>query len=430
RPNISDTGLNPSDLLERFMRFINKCSHKYETKDDYYAPYATLTQASDTGKSKLLQKTAEIVFIIYCCLRDSNTSGYPFRSHIANSLISKFEDERDASFTFLAYLCACIQKNIESRMTKIKHELIRKSNNDDEFIKEVEKYVTQRTRQTSVECLFAFDESRTLINNKAGKETLFYHFCHDLKFLPKGTGIFAIFTDTISNFAPAAHLDPSKRVAGTGSRLYEPFYLLDTIDIYTDSKELPTLEESKNPQHMLVWKALVGHWKINAQKINITEALAILGTRLCIDIVPQSEYASLLMTSHMRLCLDVSENRKSNITSMPTEPVLAEAVARIMNDSEVSLTELTNRLASARMTLAKETKVNLSETMAIVIQNCLQEQVLFIGTEFGEAYIKFTHFIRINYTPNRKDLRDALIRGVAFSCKRNQRGYYYTYIHI
>jgi hypothetical protein len=48
---------DPSNLLSRFLNFINECLHQYETTDDYYASYATLTQASGTEKSKLLQKT-------------------------------------------------------------------------------------------------------------------------------------------------------------------------------------------------------------------------------------------------------------------------------------------------------------------------------------------------------------------------------------
>ncbi|CAJ0648726.1 6379_t:CDS:2, partial [Entrophospora sp. SA101] len=45
------------------------------------------------------------------------------------------------------------------------------------------------------------------------------------------------------------------------------------------------------------------------------------------------------------------------------------------------------------------------------IENHLEEQVKFTGTKFGEAYIKFTHIINITYTPERKSLSDALIRG-------------------
>src|SRR6266536_3229339 len=40
------------------------------------------------------------------------------------------------------------------------------------------------------------------------------------------------------------YLDPSKRVKEKKFRLFEPFYLLDTVDINTYFKQVPTLEES------------------------------------------------------------------------------------------------------------------------------------------------------------------------------------------
>ncbi|CAG8852198.1 13669_t:CDS:1, partial [Gigaspora margarita] len=209
------------------------------------------------------------------------------------------------------------------------------------------------------------------------------------------------------------------------------------------------------------------HWKKQSQnKISITETLAIFGPRLCIDIVPQSKYASHLVAGYMHLCLNISDDREYVITSMPTEPVLAEASARIMNDPNVRLTELINQLSSAHkkgvveagyrgeltarllllkawdnciqkkypgsrdvgndysrfMTINEFLKSLLADEVYKKIEDRLNKRVNFTGTKFGEAYIKFTHFINVTYTPKRKNLGNALIRGVAFSCKRNQRG--------
>ncbi|CAG8802771.1 17563_t:CDS:2, partial [Racocetra fulgida] len=175
--------------------------------------------------------------------------------------------------------------------------------------------------------------------------------------------------------------------------------------------------------------------KKHKNRISIVEALAILGPRLCIDIVPQSEYAPSLVSNFMRYCINISDDRKNITTSMSTEPVLAEASAQIMNDPDIKLIEIINELISslqdggveggyrgelvARLLLLKawddvykkldapSTRIHYSRFMTLSdflksllaenaydkISSRLQERVTFTGTEFGQAYIKFTHFI-------------------------------------
>ncbi|CAG8855418.1 18557_t:CDS:1, partial [Gigaspora margarita] len=160
-------------------------------------------------------------------------------------------------------------KDIERRMEDIKPDLM-KYQSDKTMAEGINKYLDGQkiiTRGGSVKCLFAFDEARTLVNQKAEGETLFYYVRRALKLLPKNVGIFAIFTDThsyISNFSPVYYLDPSKRVAEEGSQLFKPFYLLDTVDINVDRefRYVPTLEESEDPQHFFqygrpLWGALL-----------------------------------------------------------------------------------------------------------------------------------------------------------------------------
>jgi len=205
------------------------------------------------------------------------------------------------------------------------------------------------TWESSVNCLFAFDEACSLVDKNIERKTLFYYVRHALKLLPKKLGIFAIFTDThsnISNFSPVSYLDPSIRVAAKGSKLFEPFYLLDTVDMNTMNtafKKALTLQESEDPQHFFqygrpLWGALLSpssdaegfnpeciielamdklisgksfiHWKTEAQtKISI-EALAILGPCLCIDIVPQSRFTSHLIANYLYICLNISEDHE------------------------------------------------------------------------------------------------------------------------
>ncbi|CAG8805753.1 15781_t:CDS:2, partial [Gigaspora margarita] len=532
---------DPSNLSERFIQFIDKCLYEYETTiDTYYAPYTTLIQASGVGKSKLLINVAEKIMTVYCCLRDFKSSGYPSRSYIAKILVNKFENEREAEVTYLAYICASFQKvqefdgdfkkwidglinknsqknfwkDVEDEMKNIKHHLM-KCSGDSETSKWVEKYLDsvenkKIKRKGSVKYLFAFDEARILVSENVEKQSLFYCMRRALILLPKRAGIFAIFTDThsnLSNFSPVSYRDPSLTVAEGGSQLFEPFYLLDTVDMNVNFKKVMTLKESEDPQHFFqygrpLWGALLSPpnetkgmkpehivelamdkliggenfsiWRKKIQnKIGILETLAILGPRLCIEIVPQSRVASSLVANNLRLCINILEDREYVVTSMPTEPLLAEASARIMNDPYISPIELINQLSSALkkgiveagyrgeltarllllnawdrcikkksiddrkkdfndtnasenyfrfVTIEEFLRSLLADNVYEKIENRLEKKVEFTGRKFCEAYVKFTHFINITYTPDRKDLGDALIRGVAFSCKRNQQG--------
>src|SRR5688572_13002817 len=49
-------------------------------------------------------------------------------------------------------------------------------------------------------------------------------------------------------------------------------------------------------------------------------------------------------------------------------------------------------------------KALVANNLYNMIENCFQEWVLFTGIIFGKAYVKFSHFVSITYTSNRKHL--------------------------
>ncbi|CAG8725364.1 22304_t:CDS:2 [Cetraspora pellucida] len=159
----------------------------------------------------------------------------------------------------------------------------------------------------------------------------------------------------------------------------------------------------------------------------------LIGPYLCVEIVPQSEYAPDLIANNMCLCIKVLENCKYIITSMPSKPVLAKASAQIMNDLHISLTELINKLSEALKKGLVEAGYHGELTAMLLllnkIKNRLEETVKFTGRKFSEAYIKFTHFINITYTLKRKDLGDALIHGTLDE-KFNENQILYILIQI
>ncbi|CAG8826329.1 32652_t:CDS:2, partial [Racocetra persica] len=251
-------------------------------------------------------------------------------------------------------------RDIECRMKDIKSQLM-ECTNDNETTEMASKYLVDNKfirRKGSVKYLFAFDEARILSRD----------FCN----------IYSIHSN-ISDFSPVSYHDPSLTISERGVQLFEPFHLLDTVDM--NVKEIITLKESEDPHHFFqygrpLWGALLlppgeakgmaperiielamdkliggenfSIWKKRAKNnIGILETLAILGPRLCIEISPQSIYMPSLMANNMRLCINVLRSHEYIITEMPTEPLLTEASTRIMNDPYISLTELINQLSSA-----------------------------------------------------------------------------------
>ncbi|CAG8462437.1 27206_t:CDS:2 [Dentiscutata erythropus] len=331
------------------MLFIEKCLHEYEVDNDYYTSYITLIQASGTGKSKLLMHSAENTITVYCCLRDSNSSGYLSGSHIAKTLLDEFkscEIKESCKKWIDEYTNNNSQedfwKDIEQRINVITDDLKKYVTNKSLEERVEDYYFKQKitTGESSVKCLFVFNEAYTLVKQKVGDEILFYYVRRALKHLPKNAEIFAIFMSTysnISNFLPISYLDLSKRVAEEGAQLFKPFYLLGTVDMNIDIMDLNTeikLEMSEDLQHFFQYGR-----PFEAEEFKPECVIVLAMDKL---VVPQSRYASQLVMGYMHLYLNILDDYEYVITLMPSEPMLAEASAWIMNNPNICLTELIN----------------------------------------------------------------------------------------
>jgi len=233
--------------------------------------------------------------------------------------------------------------------------------------------------ESGIRLLFVFDEAKILTEGETNRDkTNFECLRHALAALPtyeSGGRAFAIVTDTaskISNFAPSARRDPSWRVQKNRLALYLPFYHVATLDTFmTQETEPKTLKQVASPQYFFrygrpLWGGLLNardtysgqsvltpekileiakskliggldfeDWITNkrSEKITISESIAVLGPRLCIDVVPQTELATELVASYMSLCYHLSDTRESVMIDYPSDPVLAEASAHITNNT-------------------------------------------------------------------------------------------------
>ena len=71
----------------------------------YYSPYTSMVQVSMSGKTSILMKLGSegSFFVVYCCLRQLTSSGYPPRSRIATKLL-----QNDSTWVFVTYFIACL----------------------------------------------------------------------------------------------------------------------------------------------------------------------------------------------------------------------------------------------------------------------------------------------------------------------------------
>ncbi|KAG9294936.1 hypothetical protein G9A89_003969 [Geosiphon pyriformis] len=343
--------------------------------------------------------------------------------------------------------------------------------------------------------LFVFDEARILNEENGQTWSNFECLRYAMGTLPvngEGGGVFCVFLDTTSKI----HNLSSFRLQKKGRKLFPPFTEIAFVDLSaTDSPQ--TLAESALPQHFFkfgrpLWTALhrsdrlapaavisfarskliggmdYNGWldKKNGERINDLECLAILGPRLCLDIVPQSELASTLTLSYMRPCFYINDARTTIMTGCVSEATLAEASAQITGESEgVGLVRVLNPLINmmkegliergyqgevvARLILlhawdracgalqslnSVESSNWFSRPMPLVhyLRYLLKYNVYCdvickmdeddIKKKLLKAYIRFNHFIAITYTPPPEHILAALKRGTAFVCKRNQQG--------
>src|SRR6185312_10880546 len=72
-------------LTTAFLKHAAHCLRDWD-RENYYSAYFALVQASTSGKSSLLLRSGNYVYVVYCSLRHPESGGYPERSTIAKDL--------------------------------------------------------------------------------------------------------------------------------------------------------------------------------------------------------------------------------------------------------------------------------------------------------------------------------------------------------
>ncbi|CAG8670090.1 3660_t:CDS:2, partial [Paraglomus brasilianum] len=267
----------------------------------------------------------------------------------------------------------------------------------------------------------------------------------------------------LSNFAPSAYLDPSAQLYLRENELFPPFYYMATFDIF--AKTSSSTNQLLSPQELFalgrpLWdllkpaeqKLLVLGGGITVPNWLKKPALAVLSSRISLDITAESHVSSELVAGFMGICVHVSEDQHQLLAFYPSEPILAEAAASLMQCERVFgklLSFLLDALqtgyvkpgycgelvAHLLLTIAWDQATKNKEILSLHNNKALgytkdqknyedEIQGLPHTQRLANGLLAFTHFIplTITYTPTQTELRSLFIRFAAVICKHNQAG--------
>ena len=225
--------------------------------------------------------------------------------------------------------------------------------------------------------VFVFDEASSLLTNHSidsrGLKEKNYFILRSIlsdqaKELIKQSNqnkIFSLFLDTLIPFnelAPITQNDPSLRVSFENEFTIEPIFLIPTWNIFKDVSQIRNIKESVQFGNVCMfgrplWYAwyksniesefnfdegklialaedkLIGGQSKLKKKLNYFDVIAIFSVRIGI-LKPVSTIDSQnLVAKNMAVCLNIDKQKSLFEINYPSEPILAEAAARLMNSN-------------------------------------------------------------------------------------------------
>eukprot|EP00047_Mylnosiga_fluctuans_P021615 m.106943 g.106943 ORF g.106943 m.106943 type:complete len:551 (+) comp8962_c0_seq1:907-2559(+) len=348
--------------------------------------------------------------------------------------------------------------------------------------------------------LVFIDKARALLGAPGTPEYGIESFRFTRSAWPPGSvprGLLFVLLDTmssISNFSPSAVKDPSLN----GKNLLPPFCLLDCMS-KTAGEEVPVGGHAAPPigtaetvarQVLSLGRPLWGSylrqsqvevgWVIKAamdklvlldSRIFVREfpqlndrsaaldkacAIAILGARACLQVIPRSTLAHTLVKSHLAICLEVSKDREALRVIYASEPIVAVAAEGLMTAIHAEATKWTKNglvllldhlidavsafevdcghagelVARLVMLFAmdetrKAAKVQPWEPVRLhaFLDVLLGKDSVSLPKRFDDALINFTHFVQITFTPDSAEVfKRPFERTAALICRPNQPG--------
>ncbi|CAF0999921.1 unnamed protein product [Brachionus calyciflorus] len=239
-----DIGFDSKEFLKKeILKLIND----YTNGLFYYAPYTMVCQSSGFGKSRACLSLKDEFYIVYCCLRDVSSTGYPKQSALASYLLqtNNYQIKFKCYFNFFIDILneksndlSCIdffeaygkQENSKSlRMSNLINEKLLQSNEN----------MSLSEYSGTKPLIFIFDEASIMLSDS------YYTMRSVLTDLK--TNIFVLFLDTFSNlslFMPATYRDPSQRISRQEKKVFEPIYLLPNWDVFKNESRIKNIYDT------------------------------------------------------------------------------------------------------------------------------------------------------------------------------------------
>jgi hypothetical protein len=375
------------------------------------------------------------------------------------------------------------------------HEILGKNENGLESIKLIRcnaGYLRENFDDVNSEVivLLCIDEGRTLLEYKNDETHMSLFRCwrralRDNKW--RANGLFSVILDTtsrLSNFEPSPRDGPTIKSINDSLKIFMPFIDVTTFNTLIDysgnyynrlfSNGRPCWKALKDAyceglnfeaNDYYAWDKVInlvkakiqGGGELLVKETNLDEGyeekktltcVAILASLCSVDISPSVHFASNLIGSHLGTCLAISQDRMKVLVCYPPEPVITEAVYKLLNNDILHciaqtlgqgivepgkrgeiVGELILILTRQSFHKGKESRFFAGEIklMDFLDELLVDSKSILNGNNdehntLKNANVSFTRFVTISTIPNRNDLTKGYETGVAFNLKRNQRG--------
>lgn len=365
--------------LNHFKDFVDKVIMDYPLRPTiYHSLHFSFVQSSCTGKSRLvLESGRSKMHVLYCCLRDRLSSGYPLGNQKVLGFFDYNNDERSMKdFLIHVYLYFCkLQANSDETFPLASREggdvkfaavwddilreydiMSRKAKDDLENA-----FKSLQNNKDAPVLLLAIDEASALFRPSSTEDKSVLMVMRSALRKLQSTKLLLVFIDTLSTIVhlqPSICIDPSER-PDLPFDIVPPFYEMLTFNcnpanfhhkMGREAEIVAAFSYGRPVWHAYffqniknrVFSATLG-WALDFAKLKLSfsnrperslyseAAFAVAAVRFGIYGVTNPALATLLMYRYMGVGMYFGEDRMKMQVEYIPEPIIAEAACQLLH---------------------------------------------------------------------------------------------------